>query len=56
MILEGCLGGHDGKGFWNNVEPGSSWASGVTSGGAPPAGYPSPGKLYIAGWKIPTSF
>ena len=26
MILEGCLGGHDGKGFWNNVEPGSSWA------------------------------
>ena len=24
MIHEGCLGGHDGKGFWNNVEPGSS--------------------------------
>lgn len=23
MIHEGCLGGHDGKGFWNNVEPGS---------------------------------
>ena len=27
MIHEGCLGGHDGKGFWNNVEPGSSLGS-----------------------------